>query len=63
MAKRAGIRDAVEWIARNDDSDLGCPEEGGYLISIMLTADLFGLEPNDVYNRVVRFRARHGLTA
>ena len=52
----ATYRDAIRWIADNDDSDLGDPSDGTYIVSISLVADIFGKEPHTVYWDVVRRR-------
>ncbi len=52
----ARYRDAVQWIASNDDQDLGDPAEGGFLVSIQLIADLFGREAETVAADVRRRR-------
>lgn len=49
--------DAVRWIADNDDVDLGLSEdEGAYLVSICLVADIFRKHPDVVYADIVRRR-------
>lgn len=53
----ATLRQAIEWIANNDDLDLGS-EEDGYLISIYMAADLFDREPDAIARAVWRKRAR-----
>ncbi|MBT9165939.1 MAG: hypothetical protein DDT25_00602 [Chloroflexi bacterium] len=52
----ASYKDAVIWIADNDDSDLGDPNTGTYIVSISLVSDIFGKEPHAVYLDVVRRR-------
>ncbi len=55
MAKRAGYREAVEWIAHNDDHDLG-DEEVGYTMTVCMVADLWGKECFDVAEAVRKYR-------
>lgn len=57
--KRPGYREAVAWIAYNDDEEIG--SEGGYIVSIMLVADLFGKEPDEVARAVEAKRKREGI--
>lgn len=47
---------AIQWIADNDDSDLGDPEDGTFIISICLIADLFGMDQHVVYADVCQRR-------
>ena len=54
----ATLRKAIEWIANNDDVDLGS-DEGGYLISVYMAADLFDRQPAEIA-RAVRIE-RQGL--
>jgi hypothetical protein len=58
MTKRPGYRRAVEWIALNDDSEIG-DEETGFIISIYLIADLFEKEPVEVAKAVERKRTTY----
>ncbi len=48
--------DAVRWIADMDNTDLGEPSEGTYIISVCLVADVFGKDRHIVYCDVVRRR-------
>ena len=43
----ATLQAAVEWIANNDDQDLG-NDDDGYIISVYLVADLFGRTPREI---------------
>lgn len=52
---RASYKNAIRWIADNDDSDIG-NEESGWIISVHLVADLFGKEPRRVALDVLRVR-------
>lgn len=56
--KRTGYRETIQWIAHNDDVDLG--EDGAYLVSIMMTADLWGKTPEEVVRAVERVRDKEG---
>lgn len=47
----ATLREAVEWIANNDDVNIGS-EQDGYLISVCLVADLFDREPWEIARAV-----------
>jgi hypothetical protein len=57
--KRASYRDAISWIACNDDADgsdvLNFETVHGYT-SVGLIADLFGVEQERVARDVVRYR-------
>jgi hypothetical protein len=52
----AKYSDAIQWIADNDDTDLGEPEDGIFIVSICLVADLFGKDQHIVYADVRRRR-------
>lgn len=52
----ATYKDAISWIADNDDSDLGDPIEGNFIVSIALVADIFGKARHVVYLDVTRRR-------
>ena len=55
------LRAAIDWIANNEDVDLGS-EEDGYVISVYLVADLFDREPADIARAVGHERlARTGV--
>ena len=51
----ARYRDAVQWIADHDDSDLGWPTDGRFHPSVSLVADLFG-KPHHTVHADVRIR-------
>jgi hypothetical protein len=57
--KRANYRDAISWIACNDDADgpdaLSFEAVRGHA-SVCLIADLFGVEQERVARDVVRYR-------
>ena len=54
----ASYRLGVRWIADNDEPDEMDPEEISNFISTLLLADLFGKDPMQVANAVVRERKR-----
>lgn len=56
--KMAAYATAVQWIADNDDSDLGDPADGTLLVTIALVADLFHKDQYDVYAEVQRRRRK-----
>lgn len=60
VTKKPTYRDAVRWIALNDNpgGDEDAAAVSGY-ISTLLIADLFGVEPRSVAIDVVR--TRHGV--
>lgn len=53
----ASYRFGIKWIADNDDCDIG-DEDIGYIISIMLVADMFGKTPEQVAKAVLRERKK-----
>ena len=56
--KRASIREAIEWIADNDDAATGPDVEAiDSYISTKLVADIFGLDSIEVAKRVAKVRA------
>lgn len=52
----ARYEQAVRWIADMDDSDLGDPDEGGYIVSVCLVADVWSKERHEVYADVMTRR-------
>jgi hypothetical protein len=56
--KRPGYRETIDWIAHNDDADLGDEDEGGYIVSVVMTADLWGKSPAEVARAVERVREK-----
>jgi hypothetical protein len=56
MAVRASYREAVRWIADNDEPDEDDPEFVSELISVQLVADLWRKSPGQVARAVVRAR-------
>lgn len=56
--KRRGYRYGVAWIALNDDPLETDPEAISGLISVLLLADLFSVEPERVAQDVIRFRRK-----
>lgn len=54
---RPGYREAVRWIAYNDDVDLG-NEDQGWIVSICLVADLWGKPAAEVAKSVENERKR-----
>lgn len=55
-ATRPGYREAVKWIARNDDPDEMDAGPVVGLISVALVAALFGKKQIEVARAVIRFR-------
>lgn len=54
---RVGYRSAVAWIAGNDDEDLG-NDDTGYILTVLLVADLWGKEPQKVAEDIVAYRSK-----
>lgn len=59
--KRASYRHAIEWIAQNDEPSVDVAEIVQHFISVLLTADLFGVEQMRVARDVVRYREKNGV--
>lgn len=53
MAKRASYREAVDWIAGNDDTEWMTDENGSLSVTASLVADLWAKTPEEI---------RHDLT-
>lgn len=54
--KRPGYRVAVRWIAENDEPEDTDASTVSSLITVLLVADLFEVEPERVAKDVVRIR-------
>lgn len=54
-AKTIGIREAIEYLAHNDEQELGDPEHG-YTVCVTMIAHLLGREPQDVAEMVMAKR-------
>lgn len=60
--KRASYREAVAWIALNDETcgpEAQDPKEVETLISVALVADIFGVDVQKVAADVVRYRQKN----
>lgn len=57
----ARYKDAIAWIALNDDVDIGEPGGAPPLISMCLVADLFDKEVEEVHRAVVKYRKKERL--
>jgi hypothetical protein len=58
--KRASYREAVAWIAINDDAGATYALDAEHLrivVTVILIADIFGKDPVEVATDVVKFRA------
>ena len=56
---RASYRTGIAWIAWNDEPSDRDPESVEGYISTTLLADLFGKEPQEVAEAIVRYRVKH----
>lgn len=56
MAKSKLYRQAVQWIADNDETAEQDPNVMKDLISVLLVADLFGVSPETVAQEIVAYR-------
>ena len=63
--KRPSYREAIEWLARNDDNEWvkADPEEGGGALSVTasLVADMFGIDDERVRKDLTRKLERMGI--
>lgn len=63
--KRASYREAIEWIAQNDSAgvtpDNADVEAAQDLITAVLVAEIFGVEPAEVGRDIVRRRKMLGI--
>lgn len=57
--QRRGIRFGIEWIALNDEPDEIDARVIADQISVMLLADLFGKDPEDVADDIAQWRCRY----
>jgi len=58
--KRPSYRDAIAWVAENDDPSVTDPELVYGAVTVVFVADLFGVEQEKVAADVVKFREKHG---
>jgi hypothetical protein len=59
--KRASYRHAIKWIALNDSSgDVLDEEELSSLVTSLLVADIFGVEPERVGHDLMQVRRANG---
>lgn len=58
---RASYRDAIHWIAINDEPTQSDPNAVAYFISVLLVADLWKKEEQEVAAAVIRKRKALGL--
>lgn len=56
--KRASYRDAIDFIALNDEAAERDPELVAGFVTVVLVASIFGVEPERVAKDVVRYRER-----
>lgn len=54
--KRPSLKAAIDWIARHDEPTEMDPSEMEGLISVVMVADLFGVEAMSVAERVIKQR-------
>lgn len=62
--KRASYKDAIAWIAENDsagDIDALTPDTVHMLVSAVLVADIFGVDPDKIGKDVVRYRIKNNI--
>lgn len=52
-----GYRSAVQWIAGNDDEELG-NDDTGYILTVCMVADLWGKEQAQVAADVLKLRGK-----
>lgn len=56
--KKTKYQRAVEWIALNDETGETDPFVFADLVSVVLIADVFGMDPRDVTRHVFSYRRR-----
>lgn len=56
--KRPSLKAAIDWIAENDEPTGADESEASDLISVALTADLFGISTEAVAKKVVAYRRK-----
>lgn len=61
IVKRASYRDAIDFIACNDEPTETDPEEVRGLASVLLVASIFGVDTERVAKDVVRYRKKHNI--
>lgn len=61
-SKRASYREAIAWIAWNDEPTEYEVERIEPMVSVQLVADIFGKWSYDVARAVSRYRERHNIS-
>lgn len=56
--RKPSYKRAVQWIANNDETAETSPQELASLVSVLLVADMWNKEPEDVAADVLRARAK-----
>lgn len=56
--KRAGYREAIAWVAANDDPSTVDPELVHGAVTVGFVADLFGVDQDQVVADVVKLREK-----
>lgn len=56
--KRPSYRDAIAWVAQNDDPAVTDPELVHAAVTVGFVADLFGVDQEKVAADVVKFREK-----
>jgi hypothetical protein len=61
-AKRPGIKEAIQWIADNDEPGETDPEAMAELVTVLMVSDIFGLPEEEIARRVLiaRKKSRRG---
>lgn len=56
--KRPSYREAIAWVAQNDDASVTDPELVHAAVTVGFVADLFGVEQKKVTADVIKFREK-----
>lgn len=57
--KRASYKEAIAWVAMNDETADMNPESVKFFITSLLIADIFDVEEDKVGKDIVRFRKKN----
>ncbi len=60
VSKTVGLRDAIDYLAHNDEQELGS-DEHGFTVCVTMIAHLLGREPAEIAFMVEQKRERDGI--
>lgn len=61
MTMRASYREAIAWIAENDEPSFNEVEDIASTLTVLLIADLWRKEPEEVARAVIRYRKKQSI--